>query len=326
LSDHLNTESKKRKFWLKPAVWLSATFFCIFLWGSAFPAVKTGYQFFQIDNTASDAVPSLLLFAGLRFSLAGLFTVLFTAMTEKIRPIPNTRRQWLDAATLAIPQTIFQYGLFFVGLANTSGAAGSIMSGASSFISVILASLIFIDERLDLTKILGCIIGFSGIVILNLKTAGSLGFNWRGDGLMLLSAIATAIGAVISKPLAERNHPRLLSGWNFILGGLALISLGLSFGGSLEPLDYRAWLILTYLSFLSSTAFALWTTMVKYHSVSKLSVFKSLIPVVGTVGSGIVLGENILQIRLLIALVLVVAGIGIVNYNRQINIKVETKT
>jgi len=319
IQEQNQTEKTKAEFWLKPIVWLTATLLCIALWGSAFPAVKTGYSLFQIDNAAPDAVPSLLLFAGIRFFLAGLLMILFTAITEKINPFPQNTAQWRDSLILAIPQTIFQYGFFFVGLANTSGAIGSIISSTAAFMEVILASFIFVNEKLNFSKTIGCIIGFIGVIVLNISGGTTLDFNWLGDGLMLLSALSTSIGTLINKLFVKRNHPRLLSGWNFILGGLVLIITGLSLGGSLSPRNYTAWLILIYLSALSAVAFALWTTMLKYHPVSKLGVFKSLIPVVGTIGSAIVLKENILQSNLIAALILVMAGIGLVNYNKQIN-------
>ncbi|NLJ70656.1 MAG: DMT family transporter [Clostridiaceae bacterium] len=316
IQEQNQNEINKIQFFEKKSVWLTATYICIILWGSAFPAIKTGYNLFQIDNAAADAVPSLLLFAGLRFFLAGLLMISFTAITEKISPFPQNKVQWRDSLILAIPQTILQYGFFFVGLANTSGAIGSIMASTSSFMSVILASLVFVDERLNFSKIIGCIIGFIGVIVLNINRDTTLGFNWLGDGLMLLSALATAIGTLINKMFVNRNHPRLLSGWNFIFGSSVLILTGLSLGGSLYPRDNTAWLILIYLSALSAIAFALWSTMLKYHSVSKLSMFKSLIPIVGTIGSAIFLKENILQINLIVALLLVVAGIGLVNYNK----------
>lgn len=47
--------------------------FCTMLWGSAFPAIKTGYELFRIP--AQD-IPSKLIFAGARFSAAGVMILL----------------------------------------------------------------------------------------------------------------------------------------------------------------------------------------------------------------------------------------------------------
>ncbi len=50
---------------------------CGILWGSAFPSVKTGYELFQI---APEDNASKLLFAGIRFGMAGLVTILFASL------------------------------------------------------------------------------------------------------------------------------------------------------------------------------------------------------------------------------------------------------
>ena len=47
---------------------------CCFLWGSATPAIKIGYQLFSIDSADTS---SIIVFAGTRFLLAGILVVLF---------------------------------------------------------------------------------------------------------------------------------------------------------------------------------------------------------------------------------------------------------
>lgn len=63
----------KEKFMQKTiVVWLGALVCCL-LWGSAFPCIKIGYQMMHI---ASDEVASQILYAGYRFTLAGILTIL----------------------------------------------------------------------------------------------------------------------------------------------------------------------------------------------------------------------------------------------------------
>lgn len=306
------------RFWSRPAVWISLTLFCIILWGSAFPAVKSGYKLFQIDTNAPNAVPTLLLFAGCRFLLAGIMAVVVTSILDRSRPFPRPGT-WGDVALLSVFQTILQYSLFFISLSRTTGATGSILSSTSAFFSVLMAGLFYRNDRMDRFKTLGCILGFGGVLVLNLFGGDSrLGFRLDGEGLMLFSSIASAVGAVISKKMTARNNPRILSGWQFILGGSFLIIAGLASGGRLDPVGPSAWVLLIYLGALSATAFSLWTTMLKYHEVSKLSIFKTLIPVFGTVGSGLILGEDIFRFRYIGALVLVVLGILVLNKGKQV--------
>lgn len=66
------------------------------------------------------------------------------------------------------------------------------------------------------------------------------------------------------------------------------------------------------MALLSSVAFAVWSELLKYNKVGTIAMFNFLIPVFGTLLSAIILGENIFDIKILIALILVCTGIFLV--------------
>ena len=53
---------------------------CCILWGSAIPVIKTGYHLLQVDS--SDTA-SQIVFAGIRFTLAGILVLIFASIKEK---------------------------------------------------------------------------------------------------------------------------------------------------------------------------------------------------------------------------------------------------
>ena len=79
----MNSNEKKSKTALflqkKPVVAILACFCCL-LWGSAFPSIKIGYQLFHIDSADTG---SQLLFAGYRFTLAGILVILAGSLLYK---------------------------------------------------------------------------------------------------------------------------------------------------------------------------------------------------------------------------------------------------
>ena len=87
---------------------------CGILWGSAFPSVKTGYELFQI---APEDNASKLLFAGIRFGMAGLVTILFASLKRKRACLPD-RRNIAGILVLGLVQTTLQYVFFYLGLAK----------------------------------------------------------------------------------------------------------------------------------------------------------------------------------------------------------------
>lgn len=318
----LSKEERRKKIWQKTAVWLPVVLLCVTLWGTAFPAIKSGYELFQIDSSQAKAVPSLLLFAGTRFIGSGLLTLLITGIMTKRVPLPiKGHGRFRDIFLLSFFQTVLQYTFFFVGLARVTGATGSILSSTSAFMAVILSAVFMANDKMTANKTLGCILGFIGVVVLNINFSAptEIGFRWDGDGLMLLSALASAISAILTKKMMKYNEPMLLSGWQFLVGGIALAVIGAATGGELKAMSPSAYVLLAYLSFLSAAAYGLWTVLLKYHPVSKLSIFKALIPVVGTLGSGLILGESIFELRYIAALILVIAGIAVLNKERPVS-------
>lgn len=293
----------------KNIVYASATLCCL-LWGSSYPAIKSGYELFQI---ATDDIPSKVVFAGYRFLFAGLLLLMFALAQRK--PIARlTPRQFGQLTLLGLTQTSIQYVFFYVGLAYTTGVKGSIMNATGTFFSVLLAHFIYQNDKLSYNKTIGCILGFAGVMLVNFNS-GLLDFHfvWNGDGFVVLAAFILSAATLYGKRISQTVDPTVMTGWQLAIGGLVLVVGGYSTGGRLEVHSTAAVAVLGYLTLLSSVAFALWSMLLKVNRVSMIAPFNFVIPVAGTVLSAIFLGENILEIKYAIALVLVCSGIWWVN-------------
>lgn len=283
---------------------------CTLLWGSAFPCIKLGYEWFAIP---SEDISSKILFAGYRFFLAGIFTILAGILISR-KWIHPTRQNIGIISLLGIIQTGLQYLLFYIGLSNTTGVKGAILSATGAFIAVILAHFFYQNDRLTLNKALGCLAGFSGVVLLNLSGGDLLGgFSFFGEGFMMLSAASFAIGSLISKRAAQTGDPVMITGYQLLIGGAALIFAGIISGGNLAVISGKGIALLIYLAFLSAVAFVLWTLLLKYNPVGKISVYNFLTPIFGALLSALILGEELWNLKNLGALFLVCGGIFIVN-------------
>lgn len=291
-------------------VWLGALLCCA-LWGSAFPCIKIGYRLFDI---ASGDVAAQILFAGCRFTLAGVLALAIGSALNREWLVPK-RRSYGRIAKLALLQTVAQYIFFYVGLANTTGVKASIIEGVNVFIAILVASLLFHQEKLSAAKILGCVIGFAGVVLVNISGGGlDLEFHFTGEGFIFLSTIAYAFSSVFLKRYSKEDNPVLLSGWQFVFGGLVMIVCGLIAGGRLSEWSVAGVLMLLYMAVISAVAYSLWGILLKYNPVSKVAVFGFMNPVFGVILSAILLHEgDSIGVMCLVSLALVCAGIYIVN-------------
>ena len=90
---------------------------CCILWGSAIPAIKTGYRLLEVES--SDTA-SQIVFAGIRFALAGLLVLLFGSIREKKIMLPE-KSMFRYIVPVCLAQTLAQYFFFYIGVAHTSG-------------------------------------------------------------------------------------------------------------------------------------------------------------------------------------------------------------
>lgn len=306
---------KNTKVYTNMAFVTAIALLCCGLWGSATPFIKIGYQLMLPDKN----VPSTILFAGIRFTFAGILTILIYSIGRRKVLFPK-KSSWGKISLVASVQTVIQYIFFYVGLANTSGVKGTIITGSNAFFSILVASLIFRQEKLTLRKISACIIGFSGIILVNLDGL-NLNLNFTGDCFVLFSSISYAFSSVLIKIFSKEEDPVIISGYQFVMGGLFMIAVGLLFGGWVIVSSIEAVGVLAYLSFLSAVAYSLWGILLKYNPVSRVSIFSFMTPVMGVILSEIMLTEssNVSPIYLVITILLVSAGIILLNYNKKEN-------
>ena len=296
-----------------PGTFLTA-FFCCVLWGSASPAIKIAYSLFRIgpEDTASR-----IMLAGARFMIAGVMTIAFGSVLAKKLLIPK-RTSWPKVAILALVQTVGQYYFFFMALANTSGVRGSIINASGNFIAILFAAYIFRFEKMTARKLLGCLVGFAGIVMIlggvqALLDGGAV--TLAGEGAMLIADFFYAASGCLIKIFSRDENPVTLSGWQFLIGGAILFAIGSLIGGHLVFYSSACAWNLLYMGFISAGAYTLWGVLLKYNPVSRVSILGFINPVMGVLLSALFLGEGTeaFSMRGLLSLVLVSAGIIIVN-------------
>lgn len=282
---------------------------CI-LWGSAYPAIKIGYELFNIE---SSDIGGKLIFAGVRFFIAGIIVLLFEIINKKESVMLN-KKSFKKVLTLGIIQTTLQYTFFYVGMAYVAGVRGSILNGTETFFSIILAHFIYKNDSISFNKLLGCIIGFAGVVIINLNGSFFLGsdFTFKGEGCIILAALMFSVSSIYGKSITKEISPTITTGYQLALGGFILIIIGFVLGGRLTGFTLKSTSLLIYMALISSVAFALWTELLKYNKVSTISIFNFLVPVFGSILSAIFLKENLFDIKVLISLILVCIGIFLV--------------
>ena len=202
--------------------------FCTLLWGTAFPFIKLGYSAFGV---ADGDVGAMLL---------------------------PKKADVLPIVTLGLVLTAGQYFFTYIGLGFTSGANTSIITACASFLTVLAAPVFFRSDRLTVLKILGCVLGFGGVLVMN-QGGGVSGDTLFGDSMIFISTACAAAGNLLSKKVASGRNPLTVTAWQLLAGGGLLAVAGLIWGGRLNFSSLQGVAILLWLSFVSAAAFSVWT-------------------------------------------------------------------
>lgn len=277
-------------------------------WGWAFPLIKVGFNAFGITT---DMTGSKMLFAGLRFAAAGLI-VLSVARCSGRSFKASATSDWWFILSFALMNTTLHYFFFYIGMSHSEGSRAAILNSLSTFLVVLLACVCFRSDKLTSRKILGCAIGFGGILTLNLGGTESGSFTWLGDGMIILNAICSALSGLMTRGLSRRVDVFVGTGYSLTIGGMLLVIPGLALGGMLPHVNYFGIVCLLLLIAISAVGFALYNKLLSCNPVGKVAIYNSLIPIVGAVTSCLCLGETF-HLKYALAGVLAALGIYIIN-------------
>ena len=289
--------------------WVVAALACVccLLWGSAIPLIKTGYRLMQVDSADT---ASQIVFAGVRFALAGILVLIFASISERKVMILKY------AVPVCLAQTVCQYFFFYIGVAHTSGVKGAIITGLGNFIAILLSCFIFRKERMTGRKMIGCILGFAGVVVINLMgNSLDAGFKLTGEGFILIAQFSYGMSTVLINIFSRKVSPVILSGTQFTMGGIVLFLIGKIMGGHLGVVNAAGIGIIFYLAMVSAVAYTLWSVLLAWNDVSRVAIFGFVNPLFSVILSALVLGEvrQAFNLGSLIALFLVCVGIYVVN-------------
>jgi drug/metabolite transporter (DMT)-like permease len=260
---------------------------------------------------------SKMLFAGIRFFISGLIILSVARLTHRpfgLKDAVKTKvlRSGLFLLIFTLLNTTLHYACFYIGLSHSQGSRAAILNSLSVFVLVLLACLFFKSDKLTFRKLLGCAVGFAGILALNLGGAESGSFTLLGDGMIILNALCGASAGLMTRGVGQRVDVFVGTGYSLGIGGALLIIPGLLMGGTLPHVTALGLFYLLMLIGISTIGFTLYNKLLTCNPVGKIAIWNSLIPVVGAVTSCLCLHESFVW-NYAVAACLTTAGIYIIN-------------
>jgi drug/metabolite transporter (DMT)-like permease len=272
----------------------------VVLWGSAF----------ALTEIALGGFSPLQVVTG-RLWIGAL--VLVALMTVSRQAWPRGRRTWIHLVTMSLLGNVLPFLLISWGQQTISSGLTGILMAVMPLVVLLMAHFMLPGERLDLPRVAGFLLGFTGIVLL---TGPSVLAGLGGDASEILAQLSVLAGAVCygMNLIVARRGPTLppaqVAGCVLLVAALLATTATIATGDTM-PARLRAGETAALLGLgLMSTGLA---TVIYYRVVARagatfLSLINYLIPVYAVLAGAAFLGER-LPIRSLVALGVILSGI-----------------
>ena len=226
--------------------------------------------------------------------------------------ISYPKGQWREI-TLAAILNITVWHLFSAfGIRLLGGGHASIIAYTMPLWAVVL-SIIFIGEKSTPLRILGLILGMSGLAVLLSGEFGILTSAPAGVFFMLASAIGWGAGTVVQKSVKWRISTLSLVGWQLVIGGLPITIIALFLETpdwhSISPMAFGSTIFILLIPIIM--CWFVWFRVIEMLPVSTCTLSTLLVPIIGVVSSNIILGEAIGWLEL-ISLLLICTALALV--------------
>lgn len=279
--------------------------FVMLLWGSLFPMVKLGFNAYNLTSTGD-----IMLFAGVRFVICGVVISLYAFVKDKHSYVV-AKKSLFPILMVGVFAIILHYSFTYAALTMTDSSKTAILKQIGALFYVCFSFLFFKDDKLNVRKFFGAILGFAGIVAINSNVKG-VSFN-MGDVFIIAASFCTVFSNVISKNVYKTADPVTTVGISQVFGGIFLVVIGAFLGGGMDFKFNAEALILIYICIASSLSYCIWNIILEKGELSKLLIIKFAEPLFACVFGAIILGENIFKIQYLLAFLLIAGGIYISN-------------
>ncbi len=273
------------------------------IWGTAFLFISLGLRDF-----------SPILFAALRFDIAGPVLLLLAFTWARKDAVPRGRAQWSAVLAASLLNILAYHALIYWGQTQTLEAIAAVIVGLNPVFATIFSRVLLKNERVGAMGALGLGLGLAGIGLLEVLKGGSL-LDLKGIGeLAVAGAVACwALGAVVARRIDHKLPPVTLTAWQMLVGAVLLHVTALAAEGGGRAAWTDAGIVsLLYLALLSSAfGYSLFFFLVQRIGPIHTTVVSTLTPISATVAGVLVLHDPV-EPRMLIAFAMIVASFALV--------------
>lgn len=276
-----------------------------------------GSSFLFVEILLNNINPWMIVF--LRVSIASIILISFCVY--KNINLNLKLNDYYNISVMSLLNNVIPFLLIVYGQKTTTGGLASIINSSTAFFSIILASILISEEKLNFSRIIGVIIGVVGVII-TIGYDNLIELNEEGIGpyYILLATISYSFAGIWAK-VKMKNISSLLSAT-----GMTSISAILLFPIVIIYHQEQFYLIdqmvfknaMLYALCCSVFAYLIYFKILETTGAGNLLICTIIVPVSALILNYVVLGEQILSKEIfgiiIISIGLIILDGRILNY------------
>ena len=276
-----------------------------------------GSSFLFVEILLNNINPWMIVF--LRVSIASIILISFCVY--KNINLNLKLNDYYNISVMSLLNNVIPFLLIVYGQKTTTGGLASIINSSTAFFSIILASILISEEKLNFSRIIGVIIGVVGVII-TIGYDNLIELNEEGIGpyYILLATISYSFAGIWAK-VKMKNISSLLSAT-----GMTSISAILLFPIVMIYHQEQFYLIdqmvlknaMLYALSCSVFAYLIYFKILETTGAGNLLICTIIVPASALILNYIVLGEQILSKEIfgiiIISIGLIILDGRILNY------------
>ncbi len=276
-----------------------SVFLCV-IFGSNAVAIKLAFAGVGVFTTAA-----------IRFSIAAL--AIFIWAKASGQTIGLKKGQLYQVLILAA-LFVIQLSMFYFGLSKSNASRGTLLANLVPFWILFLAHFFIPGDRITGRKLIGILLGFSGVAFMFAETKGVAADFRIAEMVILLATFIWACNVIYLKRIIAGFNAFQVTFYSMLFSVPIFLLEALIWDSPMvSTLNFPVIGALLYQSLVTAAfGFVAWNTLLQKYGAVALHSFIFIMPISGVALGGLVLGEPI-TVKILTALVLIVAGIMVVH-------------
>ena len=242
--------------------------------------------------------------------------VLIGVLIYKKQKLPRDLQSWLVLMAFGIFGAMLPFYLIALGQQSiTSGMAGLLMA-VMPLATMILAHYFVPEETLNRYKLIGFVMGITGVAIVLYPAASSGGNTVVGILIVLMASLSYGLNSILVRRLPS-FEPVVAGAGTLIVSSLVMTPIwlleGIPWGQSVNA---NAWWALLWLGIVQTgIAMIIYFAIIGRAGPTFLANINYVIPVLAYFAGALLLGE-VIEFSGIAALALIISGVAVTRYKR----------